>query len=556
MADDGFTKIETGRKSEVHRGDDKIPRDHLGRYLLPEPGEDGSRARAWTRVTTLAGALKDRYGLERWDNRNIVWGIGQRPALWAQAAAAKLTDVKTLDQITDRAKEAADHKAGADLGSAIHTFAERVDRGEDLDIPEPFASDIAAYRKAQELAGITTAVGWIERVVVVPELHVPDAGVYGVVGTLDRVSNAMEWQLPRIGDIKSAADKERDGRVVDPIQTYGMDDIPLQLAMYAHGTHWWDIENETWVEMPMKLDQERAVVFHIPAGLGECRVWEIDIAAGWEAVQLALDIRRWRKRKDLGSLLISINSSGEIARAAQPEGDDGKNGPDAGTAAASGEASNRADVSGKGEPGGQGGSPSTRSGGEAVTPSAEDPPARPSSPPDPHEDIEEMAGVEAHDVARAIELYGDAGIPEYLTDQPGVTEPLADVDMERWTYALERVNAIKALDDPAPRRRLASLWSVFDAIPLFPNEANPDRTGPRTWAELSKVIGVLNLVEMEFTLPFPERSEPNPDEPLPSPSERRKAREQTYQDDQTAKRKVAAAKARTTRARNKAKGEK
>lgn len=524
MSEDGFEKI------QVHRGDDQIPRDRYGRYLLPHP--ETGKGQAWTRVTTLAGALKDRYGLERWDWRNIVWGMGQRPSLFAQAAAAKLTDTKTLDKIGDRAKEAADAHAGADLGSALHTFAERVDRGEEFEIAAPFEADIRAYRTALDMAGISTAVGWIERVICVPDLHVPESGVYGVCGTLDRVSNAMEWRLPRIGDIKSASDKEKpDGKVVDPITTYGMQDIPLQLAMYAHGTHWWDIANEQWVEMP-PLDQETAMLYHIPAGLGQCRIYEIDIAAGWEAVKLALDIRAWRKRKGLYTMVLAINADGEIARGgAEAEQDDGD--------ASSGE--------------------SHRKGDEAGDSPAEDSPARPSSPPrgpiaqEVDRKRETLAQL-GESVDRMNELYPD-GMPDYLLDMPGVDDPLAPALPERVAWAQQRVNAIKA-HSPEAATRLGQLWGIFKAVPLLPNAKNPDRTGPRTWGETSKLIGMLDLVEMEFQLPFPEGSDPSPDQPMPSPAERRRQREEKYNEEKVGKRKAAAKKAAATRAANKAaKGE-
>jgi hypothetical protein len=545
MADDP-----TFEKVGVHRGDDRIPRDLYQRYLLPEPGGSDTKARAWTRVTTIAGELKDRYGLEKWDDRNIVWGIGQRPALYAQAAAAKLTDVQTLDGIAKRAKEAADASAGADLGSALHTMAERRDRGEDFQPAEPFARDLRAYDKAMDIAGIATCVGWIERVVVIPEI--------GACGTLDRLSNGMEWVLPRIGDLKTAGLKEdrQTKKERDPIASYGMQDIPLQLAMYAHATHWYDLDAEVWVEMP-QVDQERAMVYHVPAGSGECRVWEIDIVAGWEAVRYALWERDWRKRKDLGQVVLAINVDGEIKRG-QPEGQGG------------GSVSSGADVSHQGngaddgsrEPSAGVRDPSDGS-GEGVSPSPGDPPAHPSPPPasGPIAQMPARAGERMHQMGEAVHqiraLYGEDDMVrawENLSELPNVDDPLAPAHQERWEWCRTRVNTIK--DHPEARARLASLWSLVDYIPLFPNDKNPDRTGPRTWAELSKVLGICDLVEMEFQFQFPEGSDPSPDVVLPSPSERRKQAEAKYQEEQTAKRKTAAAKARATRARNKAaKGE-
>src|SRR5690606_41320127 len=68
-----FTTVE-------HEPNGNIRRDQYGRYILPDPvtGEE----KPWTRVTTLAGTLADRRGLEKWAQRNIVYGLGQRQDLY------------------------------------------------------------------------------------------------------------------------------------------------------------------------------------------------------------------------------------------------------------------------------------------------------------------------------------------------------------------------------------------------------------------------------------------------------------------------------------------
>jgi hypothetical protein len=461
MSDDGFERVGTENVS-VHRGDDKIPRDHLGRYRLPDP--TSGKVKSFTRVTTVSETLKDRRGLEKWDQRNIIYGIGQRPALYAQAAASKLTDRKTLDGIAKRAREAADADAGADLGSALHTFTERIDRGERFEIHEPFASDIQAYRKALELTGIVTALGWIER-----PLFVPVSEDQAVVGTCDRVNNAMEWKLPRIGDVKTATDKpdaNDKSRMVNTILRYGMVDIPLQLAMYAHATHWWDVDAEQWADMPA-VDQTKALVFHVPAGLGEARIYEIDIVAGWEAVTHAMWERAWRRRKDLYETLICVDLGS--AKREPSKSESGEPEPISGV-----EASRVPDPGSTNSPGGgQTGSGDDGASTEVVDPKgdeaasfpAEDSPASPSPGPDTMGQF-----------------------------RPG------------WEWAQERVNAIKAHEDGKAKARLAGLWSLNPEIPTFP------KGGPRTLDELDKVISWCDLVEMEFGMPFgPTDPRPKPD---------------------------------------------
>lgn len=405
-----------------------VKRDQYGRYLLPDP--DTGKQRAWTRATTIAGTLKDRYGLERWDQRNIVYGIGQRPALYARAASATLADSSDLDDIAKRAKEAADSHAGADVGTALHTFTERVDRGEDITVPAPYDRDIAAYRNALDAAGMTVALGWIERIVCVPELQ--------IVGTLDRLNNCPEWKLARVGDLKTATDKVYGGRTTNTVLTYGMADIPLQLAIYANASCWWDPNAEQWVDMPA-VDRSKAMVIHLPAGLGECRLIEVDIESGWDAVRwLAMGTRDWRKRKDLAETVLVISGDTQAA-----------------TDQGVGDVKPRAD--GKG--------------GEGFTPTPVDPPA----PPSP-------ASGDGH---------GAQGDPATASGGSARETP---VSQPRLDWLRERVNAIKAHE--GARRRLAGLWSLRDEIPTFP------KGGPRDDAEIDTIAAFCDLVEMEFGFTF------------------------------------------------------
>jgi hypothetical protein len=510
------------------RADQRINRDRWGRPLLPDP-ETGEE-RAWTRVTTVAGNLKDRYGLEDWGKEGVAFGIGHRPDLYLLAAACRREDKDTLGEIVEQAEATAAQASAANVGSAIHQFTERIDRGEEIHIPPPFDHDVAAYYKALELAGITVAVGWIERLVCIPGPGFGD--VAGMAGTPDRIYNSM-WPLPRIGDLKTASDgRRKDGTLYNKILEYGMVDIPLQLAIYSHATHWWD--GTQWVAMP-KVDQQTAVVAHIPAGQGECRLYEIDIAAGWEAVQLALDVDAWHRRKDLATI-IPLFESGPVGAGAgsgngavESEGDPPlpptpaagepwdlselrsrveaikahsdqakqwlaarwpvavptfpKGGPRdeaeitrvTEAIAKTEEQFKIAPASAAGEDGRQPGDEGAGKGGEVGTPSADDPPAPTSSPlPEP----------EAFSV--------------------------------RKTWAAERIEAIKApwhghdIEQETPRKMLARLWP--EGVATFP------KGGPVNATELDRVLGVCELVEMQFSMSFTT----DPTAPPPEPGSLRK----------------------------------
>jgi hypothetical protein len=259
--------------------------------------------KAWTRATTVASTLADRYGLEKWAQRNTVLGLGLRSDLYAQAASCKAEDKEDLNRIADQAQEAAKAQSGANLGTALHRFTERIDAGEEVEVPDPWAADIGAYRSALTNGRIKVQPGWIERVVVVPILD--------VAGTLDRLVT-VNGEGPYIADLKTGQD----------VVKYGMTEIALQLALYAGATHAWkahtdDIRRDRWgryllpdpaddpeaYEPMPEVSRDRAVVIHLPAGKGECFLHWVDISAGREAVRKAMWVREWRKRKDLSTPL-------------------------------------------------------------------------------------------------------------------------------------------------------------------------------------------------------------------------------------------------------------
>lgn len=264
-----------------------VPRDHLGRYLLPDPDDPSKKHPSWTRVTTFAKTLSDSFALSLWAQRMAIKGVATRPDLFALAAATPLDDKKTLNSIVDAAKEAAGAGAAASLGTALHAFTEQVDRGDHPDIPEPWSEDVRAYRRALKSAGMEIVPEFIERVVVVPLL--------GVAGTFDRILRLKDGRLV-IADVKTGKDLQ-----------YGWLDIAVQLSLYAHAEWIYDLETGTYEPMP-EVAQDIAVVMHLPVGKAECTLYEVDIARGWEAALLCEEVRGWRKVKGLATPILETSS--------------------------------------------------------------------------------------------------------------------------------------------------------------------------------------------------------------------------------------------------------
>jgi hypothetical protein len=270
----------------------EIARDRFGRPLIIQP--DGGTV-PYTRCTTFVGALEDRYNLGRWEQRMVARGLTVRTDLHLQAASlgpepAKIirrddgawTDnpdyrpwVNAMNDICDGARDAAAAQARATIGTSLHKFAERLDRGEDdIQVPDDYLPHLAAYSE--------TTAGWrwlhIERFLVNDPLKIG--------GTPDRVCYVPGHDRPVIADLKT-------GDV-----SFGVGKMAMQLAVYAH-SEIYDPNTGERFGLPDDLDKDVGLIIALDAIKGTCEVLRIDIAAGWVAVKLAAQVRAWRSHRGL-----------------------------------------------------------------------------------------------------------------------------------------------------------------------------------------------------------------------------------------------------------------
>lgn len=247
----------------------EIPRDRWKRPLVVPPG--GGKRQPYTRCTSFVDCLDDKFNLQQWEKRMVALGLADRPDLLLSVAAHR-DDKKTLNRITDQAKEAAAAHAAATTGTAEHALTERIDRGLPLGvIPQAYQPDLDAYRR-------TTAC---LRMVEIEQFTVHDGLCIG--GTPDRV---VEWGgCYYIADVKTGS-----------IAYSGLK-IAMQLGVYGHSTPY-DPATDARPVRPYPVNTNRAIVIHLPAGQGVCELYWVNIELGWQAVQCAAEVRGWRSRKD------------------------------------------------------------------------------------------------------------------------------------------------------------------------------------------------------------------------------------------------------------------
>ena len=251
----------------------EVPRDRWKRPLIQPVG--GGKPEPYTRCTTYVGALEDTYNLEKWKCRQTAIGMALRPDLsMAVASCDPVRDKSAIDAHVETALEAAASHAAANIGTALHKFTEDHDRAVlNMDqVPGQYRADLIAYADVMTKARVTVQA--IETFVVADGIKVG--------GTFDRI--VMHGGKRYVLDVKTGS--------ID----YGMGKIAMQLAVYAHSRHY---NPETFERSDLDVDLERAIVAHLPAGQGKCFLRWVDIATGWEGVQLAARVRDWRKLKNL-----------------------------------------------------------------------------------------------------------------------------------------------------------------------------------------------------------------------------------------------------------------
>lgn len=251
-------------------------RDRYGRYLIT-PRSGGSPV-PHTRATTIAETLDDRYNLELWKLRQVAVGLASRPDLIAQVAAHTAEDKKLLNDVCRQAMDAAASSSGANLGTALHRIVERHVRGELEAIPDMFADRVAAFDAAIAAAGITLNPKLCERVAVLSE--------HTIAGTFDLGAH-VEGRL-HVADLKTGSSIE-----------WGAVSFAVQLAIYARADSLYDFASDRHDDPP-GFDTSRGLIIWLPAtGEPRCEIHWLDLDAGAEALEHALWVRSWRKRRDL-----------------------------------------------------------------------------------------------------------------------------------------------------------------------------------------------------------------------------------------------------------------
>lgn len=257
----------------------EIPRDRWGRPLIVPP--EGGEPTGYTRVSTLAKALDDLNNLMAWKQRKTAQGLLMRPDLMTRLSGALATgkdseaDWPTKRAFNDACKEAceaAGASTGASAGTGFHSLTEAIDRGDEPMFVSPAdAERLDAYRAAT--ANL--------RMLDIECFVVNDA--VRAAGTFDRLVRLPDGAVV-VGDLKSGKSE-----AAYPFAT------TVQIATYANG-HRYDPATGERAPLHPDLDLTRGLLIHMPP-TGGCSLYLLNLTVGWEAAQIAAQVRDLRALK-------------------------------------------------------------------------------------------------------------------------------------------------------------------------------------------------------------------------------------------------------------------
>ena len=113
-----------------------------------------------------------------------------------------------------------------------------------------------------------------------------------------RVEQFMVLDDLKVGGTPDRVVDYTGGCYIADIKTGGIEcgivKIAAQLAVYAHANTY---NIATGARGEHDADLDRGLIIHLPAGEACCRLYWVDLRAGWEAVQLAGEVRALRRLK-------------------------------------------------------------------------------------------------------------------------------------------------------------------------------------------------------------------------------------------------------------------
>lgn len=267
--------------------EDPIPRDGYGRPLIvdPETGE----ATPYTRASTMADLIDNKYGLHQWQMGLAVQGVGHRGDLAAIAASLPPYDLmnkaqkQELREVVEASLEVSKAYAKANHGTAVHGFTDpfRISGP----VPDELKADVDSYERVMADTGIVRLCS--EVFVVNDRLK--------IAGTLDHVSAVPALNQSLVGDTKTGKADMRK--------------TTIQVATYAESQVY---DPETGKRTPLRehleeltgkpippINPDAGLYIHVPRGEGRTTLHPLNLKDGRRMLEICAQVRDWHRDKSM-----------------------------------------------------------------------------------------------------------------------------------------------------------------------------------------------------------------------------------------------------------------
>jgi hypothetical protein len=257
------------------------------------------------RPSSFGGTLADGFTLTEWKIAQAVLGVSKYEDLYVMANSHP-TPPEPIEQrekgwwtpwaqYGHEGMDAARSLHGAHLGTAVHRWTEQLDAGtlEVADVPKKFRPHIENYIRVHAELGMEMIPSYRELLIAETSIH-ETRQTKGLCGRLDALrKHESGWLI---------VDDTKTGRQAPK----GLDEIAIQLAIYANAQWHWEGTEQTgqWVPAPRNVNKEVATITHIPIDRpDEAEIIPVDIVWGLQAAKVVawvLSYRNAAKRKTKG----------------------------------------------------------------------------------------------------------------------------------------------------------------------------------------------------------------------------------------------------------------
>jgi len=259
-------------------------------YKLPHP-ITGDPEALWPRVSTIIKTHADGEGLVDWKIRMAMKGLAVSPDLIAMVASLDIENDKSkFREAAEQANNRAASKSGANFGTAVDRFTERLDGGESIvsmGVPEGLRADVEAYARTLREHGLEVLPQYTQRVCV--------NVTHDYAGQWDRVVRRLSDGALFGLDLKSNKPDAKTGGM----SSYSWLEHISQLAAYVYAEHMCSLDFTGYEPMP-DMDRAKGLILHLPSGKGKGELYGVRLESGWRNFTRSIETRRDRNEAKSG----------------------------------------------------------------------------------------------------------------------------------------------------------------------------------------------------------------------------------------------------------------